>query len=210
MDQLTQTASLATFILWVLMLYWMRLSQNLSFYVDIVTSSIQDIKYFLLMLVLIILTFSNALLILDLNNKDEYGESTKSYESFISDVSGDTFFSSIIQQFSLGLGTVPTDNIINNKFRILIWVYFIAAVIVTNVAFFNILIAIVSDTYERIMESKERSNLIQQVEITTEFKDFLKFDQEFTSKNYLYFIEPKEDDDKIQDWDGGLKLEGSI
>jgi hypothetical protein len=24
--------------------------------------------------------------------------------------------------------------------------------------------------------------------------------------NYLYFIEPKEDDEKIQDWDGGLKL----
>ncbi len=26
-----------------------------------------------------------------------------------------------------------------------------------------------------------------------------------TSNNYLYFIEPVEDDEKIQDWDGGLK-----
>jgi hypothetical protein len=43
-----------------------------------------------------ILTFSNALIILDFNNKDEYEESTNSYESFISDVSGNTFFSSII------------------------------------------------------------------------------------------------------------------
>jgi hypothetical protein len=67
------------------------------------------------------------------------------------------------------------------------------------------LIAIVSDSYERIMESKERSNLIQQVEITTEFIDFIIFDKELTSKNYLYFIEPVEDDDKIQDWEGGLK-----
>ena len=158
------------------------------------------------MLILMILTFSNALIILDFNNRDEYEESTNSYESFISDVSGNTFFSSIIQQFSLGLGTVPTDNIINNKFRSLIWIYFIIAVIFTNVAFFNILIAIVSDTYERIMESKQRSNLIQQVEITTEFIDFIKFDEEFTQGNYLYFIEPVEDDDKIQDWDGGLKL----
>jgi hypothetical protein len=55
---------------------------------------------------------------------------------------------------------VPTDNIINNKFRYLIWFYFIIAVIVTNVAFFNILIAIVNDAYERIMESKERSELL--------------------------------------------------
>jgi hypothetical protein len=128
-----------------------------------------------------------------------------SYDSFITDVYGDTFLSSCIQQFLLGLGTVPTENIANNKFRSLIWIYFIAAVIVTNVAFFNILIAIVSDSYERIMESKERSDLMQQVEITTEFIDFIWFNKELTSNNYLYFIEPVEDDEKIQDWDGGLK-----
>ena len=74
----------------------MRLTSNLSFYVDIVISSIQDIQYFLLMLGLMILTFSNALVILDLSNRDEYEEGTNSYESFISDVSGNTFFSSII------------------------------------------------------------------------------------------------------------------
>ena len=96
MDSLTEAASLATFILWVLMLYWMRLTSNLSFYVDIVISSIQDIQYFLLMLGLMILTFSNALVILDFSVKGEYEESTSSYESFISDVSGNTYFSSII------------------------------------------------------------------------------------------------------------------
>jgi hypothetical protein len=80
----------------------------------------------------------------------------------------------------LGLGTVPTDHIKDNNFCILIWFYFIIAVIVINVAFFNILIAIVSDTYERIMESKERSNLKQQVEITTEFIDFFSLDDKFT------------------------------
>jgi hypothetical protein len=161
MDHLTQAASLATFSLWVLMLYWIRLSSDLSFYVDIVKTSLHDIRYFLFMLILMILTFSNALIILDYSNKDEYEDSMNSYDSFITDVSGDTFLSSCIQQFLLGLGTVPTENIANNKFRSLIWIYFIAAVIVTNVAFFNILIAIVSDSYERIMESKERSDLMQ-------------------------------------------------
>jgi hypothetical protein len=68
----------------------------MSFYVDIVVSSIYDIKYFLVMLGLMILTFSNALIILDYSNKDEYEESMDFYESFIEDVSGDTFFSSMI------------------------------------------------------------------------------------------------------------------
>ncbi len=64
-DKLMQAASFAAFILWVLMLYWIRLSEQLSFYVDIVKSSISDIRYFLLMLALMIMTFSNALFILD-------------------------------------------------------------------------------------------------------------------------------------------------
>lgn len=68
----------------------------MSFYVDIVMSSLYDIKYFLVMLGLMILTFSNALIILDYSNKDEYEESMDLYESFIEDVSGDTFFSSMI------------------------------------------------------------------------------------------------------------------
>ena len=76
----------------------------MSFYVDIVKSSLYDIRYFLFMLFLMILTFSNALIILDYSNKDEYEESMNSYDSFIDDVIGDTFFSSIIQQFLLGLG----------------------------------------------------------------------------------------------------------
>jgi hypothetical protein len=71
MDHLTQAASLATFALWVLMLYWIRLSSDLSFYVDIVMTSLFDIRYFLFMLILMILTFSNALIILDYSNKDE-------------------------------------------------------------------------------------------------------------------------------------------
>ncbi len=86
--------------------------------------------------------------------------SVDKYESFITDVSGNKFMSLFIQQSLLGLGNVPTDNIADNKFRDLIWLYFFAAIIVTNVAFFNILIAIVSDSYERIMESKERSHLM--------------------------------------------------
>ena len=90
------TASLATFILWVLMLYWMRFSSYTSFYVDIVLSSLFDIRYFLLMLGLMILTFSNAIIILEYSIKNENEKSMNSYESFIPDVSGDTFFSSFI------------------------------------------------------------------------------------------------------------------
>jgi hypothetical protein len=115
------------------------------------------------MLCLIIVTFSNALVILDKKLFLEDELDTDSYTSFLSDVSGNNLMNSFIQQLLLGLGTIPTDNIMDNKFRVLIWFYLLLAIIITNIAFLNILIAIVGDTFEKIMASKERSHLIEQV-----------------------------------------------
>jgi hypothetical protein len=65
---------------------------------------------------------------------------------------------------------------------------------VTNVAYFNILIAIVGDTYDRITDKKEIYSMMEQVEIATEFVDFITFEQDFIKYDYIYFIEPLEED----------------
>jgi hypothetical protein len=67
------------------------------------------------------------------------------------------------------------NNISDNKFRALIWIYILLAFIITNVALFNILIAIVGDTYERIMATRERARLIEKVQITVEFIELINF-----------------------------------
>ncbi len=64
----------------------------------------------------------------------------------------------------------------------------------TNVAYFNILIAIVGDTYDRITDKKEIYSMMEQVEIATEFVDFITFEQDFIKYDYIYFIEPLEED----------------
>ncbi len=45
---------------------------------------------------------------------------------------------------------------------------------------------------------------MEQVEITTEFMDFIKFEQEFIDNDYIYFIEPIEEDEQNKDWSGKL------
>jgi hypothetical protein len=47
------------------------------------------------------------------------------------------------------------------------------------------------------MESKERSNQKQQLSMIIEFIDFIRFEKDFIKYNYLYFIEPVEDDSQI-------------
>jgi hypothetical protein len=60
----------------------------MSFYVLMIFESLNDIGYFLVLLTLIVSTFSNALLILDLSqeniSKDTYG----GYTGFINDAIG--------------------------------------------------------------------------------------------------------------------------
>ena len=42
--------------------------------------------------------------------------------------------------------------------------------------------------------------------MTTEFLDFITFNEELTRKDYLYFIQPVEEENQIQNWEGGVKF----
>ena len=46
--------------------------------------------------------------------------------------------------------------------------------------------------------------MIEQVEITTEFIDFIQFEQEFIDYDYIYLLEVKEEDEINMDWAGKL------
>ena len=46
--------------------------------------------------------------------------------------------------------------------------------------------------------------MIEQVEITTEFIDFIEFEQEFIDYDYIYLLEVKEEDEINMDWAGKL------
>jgi len=53
----------------------------------------------------------------------------------------------------------------------------------------NMLIAIMSDTFSRVLEKKERYGLQQKTEITADFIYALSLSEMITEKRYLYIIE---------------------
>jgi hypothetical protein len=59
-----------------------------------------------------------------------------------------------------GVGEFTTDAYPTNKIKTLIWIYYIAATIMTNINFLKLLVAIISDTYARITEDKQRYALM--------------------------------------------------
>lgn len=71
-----------------------------------------------------------------------------------------------------------------------LWFYFIVSTVCTNICFLNILIAIVSDTYARITENKERFSLMQRTEIYADFIYIIKLEAKLTKYRYLYMVTP--------------------
>jgi hypothetical protein len=60
----------------------------------------------------------------------------------------------------LGLGEFSTDSYEDSNYRVLLWIYFMIATLLTQLIFINTLIAVLGDTYGRIMERKEITGLI--------------------------------------------------
>jgi hypothetical protein len=64
----------------------------------------------------------------------------------------------------IGLGTITWDNYADNKALGLLWFYMILATIITQLIFLNILIAIISSTFERITARRSTFALMQKTE----------------------------------------------
>jgi hypothetical protein len=62
---------------------------------------------------------------------------------------------SLLNQYLLGLGEFSFDNYSKNRNTYLIWFFFVLATIITQINIFNVLIAIVSDSFARITQEKD-------------------------------------------------------
>ena len=61
----------AVFILWWKLIYWFRLFESTSFYIRLILDTIAGIGYFFSIFVVLLLAFSNAIYILNINRKTE-------------------------------------------------------------------------------------------------------------------------------------------
>lgn len=113
----------------------------------LIVESFKDIRYFLLIVLVCIASFASAFLILDKNQKalDNDGE-------LIDIKFKSTVFDSLLNQYLLGLGEFETDPYSDNDYAIYLWIMFILATLITQIILFNTLIAILGDSYARIME----------------------------------------------------------
>jgi hypothetical protein len=171
----------------------------------IILEALNDIKYFLVMIFLCVCMFGNALLILDDKQASLNEEAAETYELLMSKETWYRFADALINQYMLGLGTIDYGNYAGNKALGLIWFYMILATIITQLVFLNILIAIISATYERITERRSTFALMQKTEKLADYIMLVKLSKKMTSSRYLYVVTPIEVIDGDQDLAGAIE-----
>lgn len=158
------------------------------------TEVIWDLKYFMLLYLMMVCTFSTTTIILNqyfmtLN----YHGSEKEYQEMFEQSTSNTFFDAFINQWILGLGEFDPSPFKTNSGEFsgdVQWYLFIGATFVTNIVFLNMLIAIMQNTFDKITEKKERNGLVQQTSLYADFIYQLKIDEKINKKRFLYIIAP--------------------
>ena len=79
----------------------------------------------------------------------------------------------LYNQYMLSLGEFGMDNFDDNPQTHLIYVIFLSATFFTQITFLNMLIALMGDTFGRVIESKERFGLQTKLEIMADYTSMI-------------------------------------
>ena len=116
-------ASIAVILMWTKALYWMRLFGSFSSYVRLIRATLWDIKYFVILFLIILSTFGNALMILDQGRMPE--------EKLIEKIFGMQFFDAFMNQYMLSLGEFATGSFQLEGRDQMAWILFILSTFIT-------------------------------------------------------------------------------
>jgi len=155
-------AALTTLLLWIKVLDWMRLFRPTSFFIRLITETINDIRHFFIIFVVALLMFGVPIYILNLNRS----EGTEIIDQTFGDI---WVLNALYNQYMLSLGEFAIDNYDDQPQVYLCYILFLGATFFTQITFLNMLIALMGDTYGKVMESQETYALQTQRSIMNDY-----------------------------------------
>ena len=169
---------------------WLRLFDQTSFYVTLILKTFTDIAYFLLIMVLLLLYVGIAMYMLHLNADEAVADS-----AIIIPVFNNLLIDSTLNQFLLMIGEYNTEGYATHVNPALCYFLFILTVIISQITFLNMLIAIMSDTFEKVIEQKPTFSLKNKLMSLAAMESVIRTNEEAEdSKVFLYVVMPDSGD----------------
>ena len=126
---------------------WLRLFEDTGFYVLLVEETLYDIRFFLLLLLTTLMMFGVPLVMLDANSNDEKEIIEGTFNFWIADL--------VYNQYMLSLGEFGLDNFGDHPQAILAYLFFVASTAISSLTMLNMLIAIMGDSYAKVVENRQ-------------------------------------------------------
>ena len=126
---------------------WLRLFESTSFYVTLILKTFTDIAYFLLIMLILLIYVGNAMYMLHLSADHDEEDS-----DIITPVFGNLLIDSALNQFNLMIGEYNIEGFAKHTNPALCYALFVITVVISQITFLNMLIAIMSDTFEKVID----------------------------------------------------------
>jgi len=89
-----------------------------------------------------------------------------------------------------GLGEFDDAHYDKGAYTYLLWTFFMMATFIILVVFMNMLIAIMTNTYEKVQGEQEESMFYEQIQIITDFVWMLDLNSLFYNQKYIIRVAP--------------------
>ena len=165
---------------------WLRLFDSTSFYVTLITMTITDIGYIVMIIFIIQVYIGSAMYMLQLNVG--FGEDS----DIIEPIFGLSIVDTTLNQYMLMLGEFNMDGFKNHVNNGMCYMIFLGSTFITQITFLNMLIAIMGDTFDKVMSQRPTYSLKNKLKLMADMKSTInilsrrKNDDDY--KCYLYVI----------------------
>ena len=136
-------AAFSVLFLWMKLIEWFKIFDATSFYVKLVRETIIEILSFALIFITCLAMFGTFMYFLQLNQTQNGNEIVENkFDHFFLDI--------LYNQFMLSLGEFTMDGFDEHPWKASCYFFFILSTIITQITFFNMLVAIMGETFNKV------------------------------------------------------------
>ena len=166
LEKLRLVASIASCTQLLKVFDWLRLFEQTAFYIKLMQETLKDIRAFLILILTALATFGIPMIILNLKLDAE--------SQVVDEVFGFWLVNMLLNQYLLALGEFSLDNFASNSHASLCYFFFICATFISQVTMPNMLIAIMGDTFEKVIENRTVNAIKSKLELMDELAATMK------------------------------------
>ena len=140
-------AAISSFLLWVKVIDWLRLFQNTAFYVHLIKETVIDMKSFMVVILVWFMAFGTSFYLLTSNRNDNQ----------VHQVSNFWVINAFEKQYEWAVGEFMVEGLDTDgeSQTLFVYFFFIASTFSMQIIFFNMLIAIMGDTFSKVNDDQD-------------------------------------------------------